>query len=70
MRGKRRFPLWYHPLTPTAFTPKHASPGQVRQAAQPLTTNAPHGAFNVRTPNAIQREVLHLAHDATYVEAF
>ncbi|MEC7279180.1 MAG: histone deacetylase [Candidatus Thermoplasmatota archaeon] len=72
MRGEAMaFPLWYHPLYTDGIHPEARFPrDRYVRLLNRLTTNAPHGAFNVRTPNAIQREVLHLAHDATYVERF
>ena len=72
MRGEATsFPLWYHPLYTDGIHPEARFPrDRYVRLLNRLTTNAPHGAFNVRTPNAIQREVLHLAHDATYVERF
>lgn len=72
MRGEATsFPLWYHPLYTDGIHPEARFPrDRYVRLLNRLTTNAPHGAINVRTPNAIQREVLHLAHDATYVERF
>ena len=72
MRGEATaFPLWYHPLYTDGIHPEARFPrDRYVRLLNRLTTNAPHGAIDVRTPNAIQREVLHLAHDATYVERF
>ena len=72
MRGEATsFPLWYHPLYTDGIHPEARFPrDRYVRLLNRLTTNAPHGAFNVRTPNVVQREVLHLAHDATYVERF
>ena len=72
MRGEATpFPLWYHPLYTDGIHPEARFPrDRYVRLLNRLTTNAPDGAIDVRTPKAIQREVLHLAHDVTYVERF
>ena len=70
MREAMAFPLWYHALYTDGIHPEARFPrDRYVRLLNRLTTNAPHGAIDVRTPNAVQREVLHLAHDATYVES-
>ena len=72
MQGEAKaFPLWYHPLYTDGIHPEARFPrDRYVRLLNRLTANAPPGVIDVQTPNTIQREVLHLAHDATYVDRF
>jgi acetoin utilization deacetylase AcuC-like enzyme len=72
MRGQATgFPLWYHTLYTDGIHPEARVPrDRYVRLLHRLTAIAPEGAIDLREPQAIQREVLHLAHDATYVTRF
>ncbi len=69
--GENAFPLWYHPLYTDGIHPEARFPrDRYARLLNRLESKAPIGAIKIHEPKAVQSELLHLAHDQTYVIRF